>query len=74
MDLKDIKTLFNYLLFKEPMKATQVAVDIVSDILKISTGMFAVKFSVKLSPASAGFVNYSGLKFAPDFQNTEAAF
>ena len=30
----------------------------------------AVKFSVKLLSANMGFVNFSGLKFSPDFQNT----
>ena len=30
-----------------------------------------VKFSVKLSTTDMGFVNYSGLKLCPDFQNTE---
>ena len=30
-----------------------------------------MKFSVKLLPANMWFVNYSGLKFSPDFQNTE---
>ena len=34
-------------------------------------GEGAVKFSVKLSPTNMGFVNYSGLTFSPDFQNTE---
>ena len=33
--------------------------------------MSALKFSVKLLPANMWFVNYSGLKFSPDFQNTE---
>ena len=33
--------------------------------------MSAVKFSVKLLPANMGFVNYSGLKFSPDFQKTQ---
>ena len=32
--------------------------------------MSAVKFSVKLLPTNMGFVNYSGLKFSSDFQNT----
>ena len=50
-------------------KATETAVDI-----KIPRGMSAVKFSVKLLPANIGCVNYSGLKFSPDFQNTEPAF
>ena len=31
----------------------------------------AVKFSVKLLSANMGFVNFSGLKFSPDFQNTQ---
>ena len=31
----------------------------------------ALKFSVKLLPATMCFGNYSGLKFSPDFQNTE---
>ena len=30
--------------------------------------------SVKLLLANMGFVNYSGLKFFPDFQNKEVAF
>ena len=30
-----------------------------------------MKFSVKLLPANMWFVNYSRLKFSPDFQNTE---
>ena len=34
-------------------------------------GTSALKFSVKLSPTNMGFVNYSRLKFSPDFQNTE---
>ena len=38
---------------------------------KISTKTSALKFSVKLLPANIGFVNYSGLKFFPDFQSTE---
>ena len=50
-------------------KATETAVDI-----KIPRGTSAVKFSVKLLPANIGCVNYSGLKFSPDFQNTEPAF
>ena len=33
--------------------------------------MFAVKFSVNLLPANLVFVNYSGLKFCPTFQNSE---
>ena len=41
---------------------------------KIPTGIFAVKFSVKLLPANEGFVIYSGLRFFPDFQNKEVAF
>ena len=41
---------------------------------KTPTEMFAVKVSVKLLPANMGLVNYSGIKFSPDFQNTEAAF
>ena len=38
---------------------------------KIPTGTPAVKFSVKLSSANMSFVNCFGLKFSPDFQNTE---
>ena len=38
---------------------------------KIPTGAFAVKFLVKLSSANMRFVNCLGLKFPPDFQNTE---
>ena len=38
---------------------------------KTSTKTSALKFSVKLLPANIGFVNYSGLKFFPDFQSTE---
>ena len=56
------------------MKATETVVDIALNVSKISTGMSAVKFSVKLSPTSIGFVNYSRLKFSPDFQKTEATF
>ena len=64
---------FNYLLFtilhkysivqnfKEPMKATKAAVDIVS---KNPPGNVSVKFSVKLLPANMGFVNCFGLKFS----------
>ena len=37
---------------------------------EISTGTPALKFSVKLLPANMSFVNYSGLKLSPDFQNT----
>ena len=40
--------------FKEPMKATETAVDIVY-VSKIPTGVSAVKFSVKLLPANMGF-------------------
>ena len=42
------------------MKATESTVDTVS---KNSHG--------KVVPASMGFVNYSGLKFSPEFQNTQ---
>ena len=35
------------------------------------TATSAVKFSLKLLPTNMGFVNYSVLKFSPDFQNTE---
>ena len=56
------------------MKATETAVNIVLDVSKISTGMSAVKFSVKSFPASIGFVDYSRLKFSLSYQNTEAAF
>ena len=38
---------------------------------KNSTETSALKFSVKLLPASMWFLNSSGLKFSPDFQNTE---
>ena len=38
---------------------------------KISKGTSALKFSVKLLPANMWLVNYSVLKFFPDFQNTE---
>ena len=41
---------------------------------KIPKRTLAVKFSVKLLFANMGFVNYSGLKFFPDFQNKEVAF
>ena len=34
-------------------------------------GTSALKFSVQLLPANVWFVNYFGLKFSPDFQNTE---
>ena len=72
--------LFNYLLFtilhkssivqnfKELMKATETAVDIVSKIL---TRTSAVKFLVNLLPANKAFVNCSRLKFFPDFQNIQ---
>ena len=43
--------------------------DIVLDVRKMSTGTSALKFSVKLLPASMWFVNYS--EFSLDFQNTE---
>ena len=33
--------------------------------------MSALKFLLKLLPTNMGFVNYSRLKFSPDFQNTE---
>ena len=49
------------------MKATETIVHITLDISKISSWMSAVKFSVKMSPASVGFVNYLGQKFYPDF-------
>ena len=49
------------------MKATEAVVDIALGVSKISTGMTAVKFSVKLSPATVGFVNYSRIKVSPDF-------
>ena len=39
--------------FREPIKATETAVDIVS------------------KNSHVGFVNYSGLKFSPDFLNTQ---
>ena len=38
---------------------------------RISTGISALKLSVELLSANMWFVNYSGLKFSPDFQNTE---
>ena len=34
-------------------------------------GTSALKFSVKLLPPGMWFVDYSGLKFSPGFQNTE---
>ena len=34
-------------------------------------GTSVVKFSVKLLPANMGFINYSGLEFSRDFQNTQ---
>ena len=34
-------------------------------------GTSALKFSVKLPHTNMGFVNYSRLKFSPDFQNAE---
>ena len=66
--------LFNYLLFTirhkysiESIKATESAVDIVS---KNSENVRSEVLG-KVVPANMGFVNYSGLKFSPDFQNTQ---
>ena len=50
------------------MKATESAVDIVS---KNSHGNVCSEVRGKVVPANVGFVNYSGLKFSPDFQNTQ---
>ena len=46
------------------------------DVLESSQGRgtSALKFSVKLLPVNMEFVNYSRLKFSPEFQNTEPAF
>ena len=55
-------------------KSTDTAVDIfldVSEFSKVPRETSALKSSVKLWPANMGFVNYSGLKLSPDFQNTE---
>ena len=41
---------------------------------KCPWGMSAIKSSVKFLLAYMGFVNYSGIKFSPDFPNTETAF
>ena len=67
--------LFNYLLFTirhkyklEPVKATESAVDIVS---KNSYENVRSEVLDKVVPANMGFVNYSGLKLSPDFQNTQ---
>ena len=38
---------------------------------KIPTAKPAVKLSVKFGSTNMRFVNYSGLTFSPDFQNTE---
>ena len=54
--------------FKEPMKATETAVDIVS---KNSHGNVCSEVLGKLVAYSMGFVHCSGLKFSPDFQNTQ---
>ena len=50
------------------MKATESAVDIVS---KNSHGNVCSEVLGKVVPVNMGFVNYSGLKFSPDFQNTQ---
>ena len=50
------------------MKATESTVDIVS---KNSHGNVCSEVLGKVVPASMGFVNYSGLKFSPEFQNTQ---
>ena len=67
--------LLNYLLFTiphkysiEPIKATESAVDIVS---KNSHESVRSEVLGKVVPANMGSVNYSGLKFSPDFQNTQ---
>ena len=49
------------------MKATETAVDIVS---KNSHGNVCSEVLSKLVAYNMGFVNCSGLKFSPDFQNT----
>ena len=49
------------------MKATESAVDIVS---KNSHESIRSEVLGKVVPANMGFVNYSGLKFSPDFRNT----
>ena len=45
--------------------------DIVLDFLENSHGNVCSEFSLKLSSPNMSFVNYFGLKFSPDFQNTE---
>ena len=50
------------------MEATESAVDIVS---KNSHGNVCSEVLGKVVPVNMGFVNYSGLKFSPDFQNTQ---
>ena len=57
--------------FKEPMKATETAVDIVSKNSHGNVCIDALKFSVKFLPANMAFVNCFGLTFSPDFQNTQ---
>ena len=50
------------------MEATESAVNVVS---KNFHGNFCSEVLGKAVPANMGFVNNSGLKFSPDFQNTQ---
>ena len=45
--------------------------DTVLDVLENSHGNVCVEVPVMLSSANVRFVNCLGLKFSPDFQNTE---
>ena len=50
------------------MKAIESAADIVS---KNSDGNVCNEVLGKVVPVNVGFVNYSGIKFSPDIQNTQ---
>ena len=50
------------------MEATESAVNVVS---KNFHGNVCSEVLGKVVPANMGFVNNSGLKFSPDFQNTQ---
>ena len=53
---------------KLPMKATEKAVDIVSDISKNPSRNVCSEVLGKVVPANIEFVNYSGLKFSQIFR------
>ena len=55
-------------------KATETAVDIVLDVSENSQGNVCIEVLSKVIAHQHGFVNYSGLKFSPDFRNTKPAF